>query len=75
MDSGKQGHRLSRRVPPLPADVAQRIIRALAAESGSRTDAHSRDSEARVAVPLQRTGEGQSLANYVPRPRRESDPA
>jgi len=75
MDSGQQGHGLSRRLPPLPADVANRIIRALAAQSGSRTDAHSRDSEAQVAVPLQRSAAGQSLASYVPRPRREPDPA
>jgi len=75
MDSGQQGHRLSRHLPPLPADVANRIIRALAAESGSGVGAHSRDSEAQVAVPLQRSAAGQSLASYVPRPRRAPDPA
>ncbi|HUC25963.1 MAG TPA: hypothetical protein VMA73_24930 [Streptosporangiaceae bacterium] len=75
MDSGHQGHRLSRHLPALPADIADRIIRALAAESGSGVDAHLRDSSAQVAVPLQRSAAGQSLASYVPRPRRAPDPA
>jgi uncharacterized Ntn-hydrolase superfamily protein len=75
MDSGQQGHRLSRNLPPLPADVADRMIRALAAESDKRADARSRESAAQVAVPPQRSAAGQSLASYVPRPRRAPDPA
>ncbi|HXB48914.1 MAG TPA: hypothetical protein VNW50_14225 [Streptosporangiaceae bacterium] len=75
MDSGHQGHRLSRHLPPLPDDVADRIIRALAAESGSRSDAQSSGSAAQVAVPPQRSAAGQSLASYVPRQRRADDPA
>jgi hypothetical protein len=75
MDSGHQGHRLSRHLPPLPVDVADRIIRALAAESGSSSDAQYSDSAAQVAVPPQRSAAGQSLASYVPRPRRADDNA
>jgi hypothetical protein len=75
MDSGHRGHRLSRHLPPLPADAADRIIRALHAESDSRSDAKSSDSAAQVAVPLQRSAAGQSLASYVPRQRRADDPA
>jgi len=75
MDSGQQGHRLSRHLPPLPADVADRIIRALAAGSGSGSDARSREPAAQVAVPMQRSAASQSLASYVPRPRRAPDPA
>lgn len=75
MDSGHQGHRLSRHLPPLPADVAGRIIRALAAQSDSRSDAQSSGSAAQVVVPPQRSAAGQSLASYVPRPRRADDPA
>jgi hypothetical protein len=75
MDSGQQGHRISRQLPPLPADVADRIIRALAAEFGSGAGVYSRDSEAQVAVPMQRSAAGQSLASYVPRSRRAPDPA
>jgi hypothetical protein len=74
MDSGNQGHRLSRHLPPLPADVADRINRALAAESDSRTDTHSSGAASHVAVPLQRCAAGQSLARYVPRPRSADDP-
>lgn len=75
MDSGHQGHRLSRHLPPLPADVANRIIRALAGESDGRSDPQSSGSAAQVAVPLQRSAAAQSLASYVPRPRRAGDPA
>jgi hypothetical protein len=75
MDSGHQGHRLSRHLPPLPADVASRIIRALAGESDNRSDPQSSASAAQVAVPLQRSAAGQSLASYVPCPRRADDPA
>ena len=75
MDSGHQGHRLSRHLSALPADVADRIIRALEAESGSRGEAQSSGLAAQVAVPLQRSAAGQSLASYVPRPRRPDDPA
>jgi hypothetical protein len=66
---------MSRHLRPLPADVADRIIRALAAESGSLSDAQSSGSAAQVAVPPQRSAAGQSLASYVPRPRRADDPA
>lgn len=72
MDSEYQSRQ---HVPPLPADVAERILRALAAEYGSRTDAQSSDSPAQVTVPPQRTAAGQSLASYVPHPRRADDPA
>jgi hypothetical protein len=75
MDTGHRRHPLSRHLPPLPADVAERIIRALAAESDRRSDARSSGSAAQVAVPLQRSPTGQSLASYVPRPRRAEDPA
>jgi hypothetical protein len=75
MDSGQQDHRLSRHLSPLPADVADRIIRALKAESDSRTEAESSGSAAHVAVPLQRTAAAQSPASCVPRPRRADDPA
>jgi len=74
MDSRNQGHRLSRHLPPVPADVADRIIKALEAESHNRSDARSSGSAAHVAVPLQRSAAGQSLASYVPRPRRADDP-
>ena len=77
MDSGHRGHSLSRHLPPLPADVADRIIRALAAESRRRAEAQARSSgaTAQAAVPLQRSAATQSLASYVPRPRRANDPA
>jgi len=74
MDSGHRGHSLSRHLPPLPADIADRIIRALAAESDRRREARSSDSATQFAVPLQRTA-GQSAASYVPRPRRSPDHA
>jgi len=74
MDSGHQGHRLSRHLPPLPADVADRIIRALAGESDRHHDAQTSGSAAQVAVPPQRSAAGQSLASYVPRQRRAEDP-
>jgi hypothetical protein len=74
MDSRHQGHRLSRHLPALPADVADQIIRALAAESDSRTAAQSGGSAPQVAVPLQRSAAGQSLASYVPRQRTADDP-
>jgi hypothetical protein len=74
MDSGHRGHSLSRHLPPLPAEVADRIIRALAAQSDRRMEARSSGDAAQVAVPLQRTAAGQSLASYVPRPRRAVDP-
>jgi hypothetical protein len=74
MDSGHQDRRLSRHLRPLPADIADRIIRALAAESDSRSDAQPGGSGAQVAVPPQRSAAGQSLASYVPRPRRAGDP-
>ena len=75
MDSGQQGHRLSRHLPPLPADVAARIIRALAGESDRRADPQPRGSASQVTVPRQRSAAGQSPASYVPRPRRPDDPA
>jgi hypothetical protein len=75
MDSGHRGHSLSRHLPRLPADIADRIIRALAAESDRRREAQSSDSAAQLAVPLQRSAAGQSVASYVPRPRRAPDPA
>jgi hypothetical protein len=74
MDSGHRGHSLSRRLPPVPADVADRIIRALAAESERRRKTQSSGSAAQVAVPPQRTAARQSVASYVPRPRRADDP-
>jgi hypothetical protein len=74
MDSRHQGHRLSRHLPPLPADVAGRIIRALAAEYDSRADAQSGGSAPQVEVPVQRSAAGQSLASYVPRQRKADDP-
>ena len=69
MHSGQQGHSLSRHLPPLPADVAKRIVAVLAAEADRRTDP-PRGSAAQAAVPLQRSAGGQSLASYVPRQRR-----
>jgi hypothetical protein len=75
MDTGHRRHPLSRHLPPLPVDVADRIIRALAAESDRRSDARSSGSAAQVAVPPQRSAAGQSLASYVPRPRRAEGPA
>jgi hypothetical protein len=75
MDSGHRGHSLGRHLPPMPADVADRIIRALAAQSDRRGEAQPSGSAAQVAVPLQRSAAGQSLASYVPRPRRAVDPA
>jgi hypothetical protein len=74
MDSGHQGRRLNRYLLPLPADVADRIIRALAAQSDSGGDPQSGATAAQVAVPPQRSAAGQSLASYVPRPRRADDP-
>jgi hypothetical protein len=73
MDSGHRGHSLSRHLPPLPADVADRIVRALAAESDRRREARSGGSAAQLAVPLQRSAAGQSAASYVPRPRGAAD--
>jgi len=75
MDSRHEVHRLSRHLPPLPADVADRIIRALAAESDNRDEPESKGSAPQVTVPLQRSAAGQSLASYVPRPRTTDDSA
>jgi len=75
MDTGRRRHRLNRHLPPLPADVAHLIIRALVAESDHRSDSQPSGSAAQLAVPLQRSAAGQSLASYVPRQRRPDDPA
>ena len=77
MNSGRQGHRVRRHPLTLPADVADRIMRALEAESASRAKAQFSGSAAPVAVPRQRRVAGQSPACYcyVPRPCRSSEPA
>jgi negative regulator of sigma E activity len=73
MDYGYQLRRLDQHFPELPTDIAERIGRALAAESAHRSDARPRGSGRRIAVPPQRSSAGQSLASYVPRQRTAGD--
>jgi hypothetical protein len=73
MDSGHELRRLSQQLPALPADIADRITRALADESVSRAEAQACHPGTPVAVPAQRSGGGELLASYVPRPRRADD--
>jgi hypothetical protein len=75
MNSGHRSHPLSRHLPPLPEDVADRIMRALAAESHRRSEPLSSGSAAQLAIPPQRSAAMQSLASYVPRQRSTDDPA
>jgi len=69
MDFGHELRRLSQQLPVLPADIAARLTRALAAEPDSPAEG------TQVAVPPQRSAAGQSLASYVPRARRADDSA
>jgi hypothetical protein len=75
MDVRNELRRLSQLLPAMPADIADRIIRALAAESARRSEARSSGSAAQVALPPQRGAAGQPLASYVPRPRKADDHA
>jgi negative regulator of sigma E activity len=70
MDSGHELRRLSQYLPVLPADIAERITEALAAESARRMRLRARGSRSRLSVPRQRNGaEQQPIASYVPRQR------
>jgi negative regulator of sigma E activity len=73
MDSGHELRRLSQYLPVLPADIADRIAQALAAESVRRAELRARSSRERMAVPRQRNGAAQPIASYVPSQRTAGD--
>jgi hypothetical protein len=75
MDVTDALRRLSQQMPALPAHVADRITRALAAESVRRAAALSRGSAAPRAVPRQRSRARQPPATRLPRPSRADDRA
>ena len=56
MDIGQELRRAGQQLPALPADIADRIMRALAAESDRRTEARSSGSDTQVEVPRQGSG-------------------
>jgi negative regulator of sigma E activity len=74
MDSGHELRRLSQYLPVLPADIADRIAAALAAEAVRRTQLRARSSRGRMAVPRQRNGAAEPVASYVPAQRTAVDP-
>lgn len=60
----------SQQMPGLPSDAADRISRALAAESASRLAAAARETHTPTRIPRPRTGkELPPLIHVVPRPR------
>ena len=60
----------SQQMPGLPADAADRISRAIAAESAGRAAAAARETHTPIRVPRPRTGkELPPLIHVVPRPR------
>jgi hypothetical protein len=73
MDYGFQLRRLDQHFPELPADIAERIRRALAAEAATRSETPHGGPGQRIAVPPQRSHAGESLASYVPRQPSASD--
>ncbi len=60
----------SQQMPGLPSDAADRIRRALAAESADRAAAAARETHTPIRLPRPRTGrELPPLIHVVPRPR------